>query len=132
MKVRMFVNGQAMSGGSISQGLQSATFLGPMKTAPRYRFFSVRDEFPGLHEDPAKGAAIQGELYEAEAEVLRDELMPLEPEELELSIIELEDGSPSLSMRMRDDRLHDEDVVEITEFGGWHAYLAQLPGGKAV
>lgn len=125
MKIRMFVNGQAMSGGSISHGLRSAAFLGPVTTAPKYRFYSVRDEFPGLYPDPEGGAEIQGELYEADYAVVRDELLPLEPEELELTLIELSDGSGSLSMRMRDDRLEDDGVTEITRFGGWHAYLAQ-------
>lgn len=131
MKIRMFVNGQAMSGGSISHGLQAATFVGPVSTAPRYRFFSVRNEFPGLYPDAEGGGAIAGELYEADYSVVRDQLLPLEPEELELTLIELADGSGSLSMRMREDRLADEGVKEITRFGGWRAYRAEAADGRA-
>lgn len=130
MKIRMFVNGQAMSGGSISHGLQAATFIGPATTSPRYRFFSVRDEFPGLFPDAQNGASIAGELYEADYSIVRDQLLPLEPEELELTLIELSDGSGSLSMRMREERLTDEGVKEITQFGGWRAYRAEITDGR--
>ena len=74
--VRMFVNGEAMSGGRLHVNLRAATFCGPCSTAPRYRFFSVRDEFPGLHPVPEGGASIPGELYEVGYEILRESLLP--------------------------------------------------------
>ena len=77
--VRMFVNGEAMSGGRLHVNLRAATFCGPCSTAPRYRFFSVRDEFPGLHPVPEGGASIPGELYEVSYETLRESLLPAEP-----------------------------------------------------
>ena len=58
--VRMFVNGQAMSGGSLSDALAGGRFLGAANTAPRYRFFSVRDEFPGLFRVADGGVPIPG------------------------------------------------------------------------
>lgn len=121
----MFVNGQAMSGGSISHALSDARFLGPAHTAPDYRFFSVRDVFPGLHPVAAGGASIVGELYEVTYDVLRERLLPEEPPELELGVIQLSDGSGSLSMRMRAEALTAPGVVDISAFGGWHAYLAR-------
>lgn len=123
--LRMFVNGQAMSGGSISFALEGATFIGAVKTAPRYRFYSVRDEFPGLWPVDQGGQSIPGELYELSYAQLRESLLPNEPAELELSIIELEDGSGSLSMRMRADEIEADGVVDITDQGGWLKYLAQ-------
>lgn len=122
--VRMFVNGQAMSGGSLSDALSGGIFLGQAQTAPRYRFFSVRDEFPGLHPVASAGAMVPGELYELSYSVLREVLLPREPPELELGVIEMDDGSGSLSMRMRPDALGRPGVVDITDAGGWHAYLA--------
>lgn len=121
--VKMFVNGQAMSGGSISGGLKNATFLGEASTAPAYRFYSVRAEFPGLSPVEVGGQSIAGELYEVRYEVLRRELLPLEPPELELSVIELSDGTGSLSMIMRQEALSAPGVLDITETGGWRAYL---------
>ena len=126
--VRMFVNGEAMSGGRLHVNLRAATFCGPCSTAPRYRFFSVRDEFPGLHPVPEGGASIPGELYEVSYETLRESLLPAEPAELELGIIELADGSGSLSMRMRAAALTANGVVDITDRGGWLRYLASIAG----
>lgn len=123
LMIRMFVNGQAMSGGSINFALKNATFLGPVNTAPKYQFYSVRDEFPGLYPVAQSGATVPGELYELPYALLRESLLPQEPEELELTVIELEDGSGSLSMRMRDDSLRLPGVKDITHCGGWRAYL---------
>ncbi|MDA0637329.1 gamma-glutamylcyclotransferase [Nonomuraea sp. MCN248] len=122
--LRMFVNGQAMSGGSLNAALAGARFLGPATTAPRYRFYSVRDEFPGLHPVAEDGHAVPGELYEVTYEILREHLLPGEPPELELGVIELADGSGSLSMRMRAEALEAPGVTDISEAGGWRAHLA--------
>ncbi|SNT42273.1 allophanate hydrolase-related protein [Rhodococcoides kyotonense] len=121
--VTMFVNGQAMSGGSLNDALQNAKFLGKVDTAPKYRFYSVRDEFPGLHPVADDGRVVPGELYEVEYDVLREELLPREPVELELGVIELADGSGSLSMRMRESALTADGVVDISNAGGWRAHL---------
>jgi hypothetical protein len=52
-------------------------------------------------------------------------LLPREPAELELSIIELEDGSGSLSMRMRDSAVGSPDATDISDVGDWRAYCTQ-------
>lgn len=122
--ILMFVNGQAMSGGSINFALQDAKFLGAVNTAAKYRFYSVRDEFPGLWPVGQGGQSIPGELYELPYAQLRESLLPNEPSELELGVIELEDGSGSLSMKMREEEIDAADVVDITERGGWLNYLA--------
>lgn len=61
MTVNMFVNGQGMSGGSLNDAIAGAEFLGPVSTAARYRFYSVRDEFPGLAPVANGGAAVPGQ-----------------------------------------------------------------------
>jgi hypothetical protein len=124
--VRMFVNGQAMRGGSLSDALDDAVFIGPAQTAPAYRFFSVRDEFPGLWPVPTGGRTVPGEIYELPYAMLRDRLLPREPEELELTVIELADGSGSLSMRMREAALTLRGVVDISDAGGWLGYRSAL------
>ncbi|WP_253273019.1 gamma-glutamylcyclotransferase [Halomonas sp. PR-M31] len=124
LKLRMFVNGQAMSGGAINFSLKGAAFLGNVKTAAKYRFYSVRDEFPGLFPAAENGSMVPGELYEVSYKQLRERLLPNEPEELELTVIELEDGSGSLSMRLRDTALDLPGVIDISEKGGWLAYRA--------
>ena len=121
-ELTMFVNGQAMSGGEISVGLAKAKFLGPSSTAPIYDFYSFRDEFPGLKMNLNSGNSIRGELYAVTYRILSDDLLPLEPEELELGIIKLLDGSGSLAMVVRDGAEKLPNVLNITKFEGWHAY----------
>lgn len=123
-ELRMFLNGTGMSGGSANHTMADARFIGPVRTAPKYRFYAVRDEFPGLYPASDGGVAILGELYGVTYEILRDRLLPVEPPELELGVIELEDGGGSLSMRLRVEALSGEDVVDISEHGGWRAYLS--------
>lgn len=122
LTVRMFVNGQALAGGCINFALKGATFLGCVNTAANYRFYSIRDEFPGLSLVRDGGAKIPGELYDVSYTQLRERLLPNEPEELELTVIELEDGSGSLSMCLRESAISRPEVVDITASGGWLAY----------
>ena len=124
----MFLNGTAMSGQkdhSVISGV--ARLIGPATTATRYRFFAIRDEFPGLFPVEHGGAAIEGELYEMSDELLFDSLLPQEPSELEIGSIELSDGSYVRAMILQPNRIRERDrVVDITELGGWRAYQAHL------
>ncbi len=124
---RMFLNGTAMSGQKDHGAVAGATFLGPARTAPHYRFFAVRDEFPGLFPVASGGMSIVGELYELPEEMLYDSLMPQEPRELELGAIELDNGDIVNAMILQPERLTPGDkVVDIADLGGFRAYLAHL------
>ena len=124
--VKMFVNGQALRGGSLSDALRDATFLGETETAPAYLFYSVRDEFPGLVPVDTGGRNVPGEVYELPYETLRTRLLPREPRELELTVIMLADGTGALSMRLRPEILQSKELTDITDAGGWLAYRAVL------
>ena len=121
--VPLFVNGEGMSGGKVHYSIEGHKFLGPARTAPRYRFFSVRDEFPGLWLVDEGGASIEGELYEVPLEVIRDRFIPAEPPELELGVLELDDGGSSLVVLMRKHVVESgEGLTDISDAGGWRAY----------
>jgi gamma-glutamylcyclotransferase (GGCT)/AIG2-like uncharacterized protein YtfP len=127
--VPLFVNGEGMSGGKVHYSIQGHKFLGPARTAPRYRFFSVRDEFPGLWLVDDGGVSIEGELYEVPLEVIRDRFIPAEPPELELGVLELDDGGSSLVVLMRKHVVESgEGLTDISEHGGWRAYRASAAG----
>ncbi|MFD1531694.1 allophanate hydrolase-related protein [Pseudonocardia aurantiaca] len=127
----MFLNGTAMSGQKDHSAVAGATFLGPARTAPGFRFFAVRREFPGLLQVAAHGVSIAGELYEMTDEMLFDVLLPQEPKELELGSIELADGSTVHAMILQPDRLvPGDEVVDIADFGGWRAYRAHLSANE--
>ncbi|KAE8762455.1 allophanate hydrolase-related protein [Georgenia thermotolerans] len=124
----LFVNGEGMRGGAVHHNIAAHPFLGEVRTAARYRLYSVRDEFPGMVEADAvgaPGAQVPGELYDVPLTTLLRWFLPDEPGELELSVVELEDGSAALAMALRPaerDRHRD-----ITDHGGWRAYRATRP-----
>lgn len=118
-------NGEGMRGGSVHHTIADQPFVGERETAAKYRFFSVRDEFPGiLPVTDESGFAVRGELYDVPLEVVRDRFLPDEPAELELGVVELADGTAALSMVLRQGErgLH----ADITEYGGWRAYRESL------
>jgi gamma-glutamylcyclotransferase (GGCT)/AIG2-like uncharacterized protein YtfP len=129
--VTMFVNGQAMSGGELNDALAYARFLGPVRTAPEYRFFSFYDAFPGLAPVSQGGWSVPGEIYEISYTDLREKLLPREPAELELSVIKLEDGRGSLSMICREMPSGHDNVHEITAAGGWRDHLTTIATGRS-
>ena len=127
ISVPLFVNGGGMRGGEVHYSIKGLPFLGEARTAPRYRFFSVRDEFPGLWPVDDGGVSIPGELYDVPLDVIRDRFIPAEPPELELSVVELEDGSSALVVVVRANvYASGEGLKDISEYGGWRAYRASL------
>ena len=127
--VPLFVNGEGMSGGQVHYSIEGHRFLGKARTAPRYRFFSVRDEFPALWPVDEAGVSIDGELYEVPLEVIRDSFMPAEPPELELGVLELADGGSALVVLLRRSVYEAGDgLIDISRYGGWRAYRATKAG----
>jgi gamma-glutamylcyclotransferase (GGCT)/AIG2-like uncharacterized protein YtfP len=123
----MFLNGDGMRGGSAHHTIEGVPLIGERRTAPLYRFFSVRDEFPALYPGQG-GQPILGELYDLPMGPFRD-LLATEPPELELGIIELEDGELSFAMLLLASE-HARGVHrDITEHGGWRAYRAVSGSG---
>jgi allophanate hydrolase-like protein len=144
----MFLNGGAMRGGPLHHLLAGARFVGVVRTAPRYRFYSVGDRFPALAEltgpqdvrgdgpqdvgGDGDGVSVAGELYDVPWEVLRESLLPAEPAELELGVIELEDGSGCLSM-IRRRTYHESPGLyrDISNHADWRSYTAMpAPAGS--
>jgi allophanate hydrolase-like protein len=145
---RMFLTGDGMRGGPLHRHIEGAEFLGERRTLPRYRFYSVRDEFPALRPVGEGGYAIAGELYEVPMARLHG-LLAREPPELELSIVELAADSASSSpapdgaapgeaagelsfgMILRRGEDARGGHADISQHGGWRAYrgLAAPPAG---
>jgi len=121
----MFLNGGAMHGGPLHHLLCDAPLLGEVRTAARYRFYSVGDRFPALEEVSSGGVEISGEVYDVRMEVLRESLLPAEPPELELGVIELADGRPSLAMVLRREFAAHTGLKDISATGGWRAYRGE-------
>ena len=119
----MFLTGDGMSGGALHHHIAGAPLVGERQTVPRYRFYSIRDEFPALCPASQGGAAIRGELYDVPMARLW-ELLAGEPPELELAMVELAGTGRELSFGMvlrRGEREHGR-YPDITSYGGWRAY----------
>src|SRR6266568_7179441 len=121
----MFLNGDGMRGGRAHYTIEGVPLVGERRTAPLYRFFSVRDEFPALYPVAEGGQPILGELYDVPMGPL-NALLATEPAELELSIIELEGGELSFAMVLREAEHALGIHKDITSHGGWHAYRAAV------
>jgi hypothetical protein len=123
----MFLNGDGMRGGRAHYTIEGVPLVGERRTAPKYRFFSVRDQFPGLY--PAAngdGQPILGELYDVPMDALRA-LLDTEPPELELTVIELDDGELSFAMVLRTGEHEHGGHKDISAYGSWRAYRASMP-----
>jgi hypothetical protein len=124
VNVPLFLNGEGMRGGRVHPSIAQYPFLGEARTAPRYRFYVYEDRFPALWPVADGGVSVPGELVELPLEAVRDEFLPVEPPELELGVVELADGSASLAAVLRPDvHARGTGLVDISDYGGWRAYL---------
>lgn len=122
--VPLFLNGEGMRGGRVHPHIAHHRFLGEARTAPRYRFYVYQDRFPALWPVADGGVSVPGELIELPLEAVRDEFLPVEPPELELGVIELDDGSASLAVVLRPEvHARGTGLVDISDYGGWRAWL---------
>jgi Allophanate hydrolase C-terminal domain len=129
----MFLNGTAMAGQKDFATHNGSAFLGPARTTARYRFFVVRDEFPGLLAVEQDGRVIEGELYDIPEGILRSRLLPAEPAELELGTVELIGGESVYGMCLVPSRLDaSTKVVDISELGGFRAYQRHLAANQSL
>lgn len=123
----MFLNGGGMSGGPLHRHLLGAELVRRATSAPKYRYYSVGDRFPAMFAVGAGGHAVVGEVYDLPLELLRDHLLPAEPPELELGVIELADGTGCLATVLRAALVDSAELKDISEIGDWRAYLAGRP-----
>ncbi len=126
--VLMFLNGEGMRDGRLHHQLDGAPLLRIARSAPKYRYFSVADRFPAMIATDSEGRAVTGEVYDVPMETLRDNLIPAEPAELELGLIELDDGTACLATVLRREHLGSGDLIDISDIGDWRAYRT---GGTA-
>ncbi|GAB3884896.1 gamma-glutamylcyclotransferase [Kibdelosporangium lantanae] len=121
----MFLNGSAMRGEPMHHLVAGSPFVRAVATAPRYRFYAVGSAFPGLLPVAHGGAAVEGEVYEMDLTVLRDRLLPAEPPELELGVVELADGDAVLGMLLRRPPVSFPQLTDITQLGSWRRFVSR-------
>src|SRR5258706_2421405 len=124
MAFELFVNGLLMKGQRLHSLMSDSQFLGELRTAPYYRVHSINNVYPGMYsvENGETGANIWGELYLVEDPIWKGIEANASPH-LYRGLIELDDGRTTYAI------LYPRDLAEghhpdITEFGGWRAYMA--------
>lgn len=122
-KITFAVNGTLMSGFALNKNLLDlrAEFVSHTRTSPKYRIWSIQDEYPAMLRDEKEGEKIDVELWKLSQDALVLILMK-EPPGLCLGKVELENGDFVLGV------LGEPYVIlaqkEITEFGGWRQYIS--------
>jgi len=121
----IFVNGTLMRGLELHGNLDGAEFLEEVRTAPKYRMFSIGDRHPGMIEAKGteQGVAVSGELYQVPAEVLV-RLIEGEPEGLYRGPVTLDDGRVVPGILAKETLLTGQRDISST--GDWRSYAASL------
>jgi gamma-glutamylcyclotransferase (GGCT)/AIG2-like uncharacterized protein YtfP len=121
----LFLNGGGMRGGPLHDQLRGAPFVRAARSAAKYRYYAVGGRFPAM---AAGGrSSVVGEVYDVPLAVLRDHLLPAEPPELELGVIELDDGTACLATVLRAEFTGAAALTDISDIGDWRTYLTTRP-----
>ncbi|WP_396928113.1 hypothetical protein [Mycolicibacterium sp.] len=122
--VLLAVNGTLMRGLKLSPNMAAAgaTFLKEAVTEPVYRLWTINDEHPAMiRVTDGSGVGVAVEVWEVPAAGLAGILLN-EPPGLSIGKVNLNDGSTVLGVIGEPALV--EGQREITEFGGWRAYIA--------
>jgi hypothetical protein len=121
--VDLAVNGTLMRGLALNPNLigVGATFVREAFTEPAYRLWSIGDVHPAMVRVRKGGVVIAVELWQVPAAGLVT-LLEQEPPGLSIGKVRLEDGRVVLGVL--GEPILCEHQLEITEWGGWRAYMA--------
>lgn len=119
------VNGTLMRGLELNGNLLKvgATFVRETRTEPAYRIWSIADRHPAMLKVSQGGAAIAVEVWEVPLSGLSTLLLE-EPPGLCIGRVQLEDGE--LVLGVLGEPYLCENRREITQWGGWRAYIEQV------
>lgn len=120
--VKLAVNGTLMRGLALNGNLLAvnATFLKEAQTEPAYRLWSINDVHPAMVRVAEGGVAIAVEVWSVPADGIAQVLLQ-EPPGLSIGKVKLEDGETVLGVI--GEPILCQDQREITEYGGWRAYV---------
>lgn len=123
--VQLAVNGTLMRGLELNANLLAvgATFVREAMTEPRYRLWSIDDRHPAMMRVATGGAAIALEIWDVPTTGL-SEILLREPPGLCIGKVRLADGEEVLGVL--GEAILCEGKREITQWGGWRAYIADL------
>jgi hypothetical protein len=120
---RLLVIGSALREVCGDQEQLGMRFLEEVRTAPRYRLYSLDGRWAALVEDPDRGGSVLGELVEIDP-ARWPEIVASEPPGVTPGLVELDDGR-HVKAALGDPELMRERGVEITHLGSFAAYLRE-------
>ena len=117
------VNGTLMRGLALNANLVAAgaTFVRDDETDAYYRIWSIDDRHPAMLRTPGEGTNVAVELWEVPVAGLVSILLA-EPAGLAIGKVVLRDGS--IVLGVLGEPFLCEGKREITQYGGWRAYVA--------
>ena len=121
--VLLAVNGTLMRGLELNPNLieVGATFVRETTTEPCYRIWSINDRHPGMVRVREGGVAVAVEVWAVPPAGLAEVLLR-EPPGLSIGKVKLSDGEVVLGVLA--EPILCEGQREITQHGGWRAYMA--------
>jgi gamma-glutamylcyclotransferase (GGCT)/AIG2-like uncharacterized protein YtfP len=124
------VNGTLMQGLELNSNLMKvgAFFIRETVTEPTYRLWSIQDRHPAMLRVSDGGRSIKVEVWAVPAAGL-GAILQQEPPGLCIGKVRLADGEVVLGV-LGEPTLCDQQP-EITEWGGWRAYMASKATLKA-
>jgi gamma-glutamylcyclotransferase (GGCT)/AIG2-like uncharacterized protein YtfP len=127
MPINLAVNGTLMRGLELNANMigAGAIFVREATTVPAYRLWSVNDRHPAMMRVASGGVSVAVEVWAVPPEGLAKILLQ-EPPGLCIGKVKLSDGEELLAVL--GEPLLCEGQREITQHGGWRAYMASRKG----
>ncbi|NEQ32182.1 MAG: glutamyl-tRNA amidotransferase [Leptolyngbya sp. SIO4C5] len=126
LRLNLAVNGTLMRGLALNKNLLAvdAEFVREAKTEAVYRLWSIADQYPAMQRVAAGGVAIAVEVWAVPPAGLGQILLQ-EPPGLAIGKVKLADGE--IVLGVIGEAIACAGHLEITQFGGWRAYIDSLP-----
>ncbi len=123
MPVNLAVNGTLLRGLELNRNMidAGATFVREAATVPAYRLWSIDDRHPAMIRVASGGVSVAVEVWAVSPDGLAQILLQ-EPPGLCIGKVTLADGEEVLGVL--GEPLLCEGQREITQHGGWRAYIA--------
>lgn len=124
------VNGTLMRGLELNPNMLAvgATFVREDETDACYRIWTIDDRHPAMMRTPGEGTRVALEIWSVPAAGL-GKILQNEPPGLSIGKVVLRDGS--IVLGVLGEPFLCAGRREITEFGGWRAYMASKSSPQA-
>lgn len=124
------VNGTLMRGLELNPNMLAvgATFVREDETDACYRIWTIDDRHPAMMRTPGEGTRVALEIWSVPAAGL-GKILQSEPPGLSIGKVVLRDGS--IVLGVLGEPFLCAGRREITEFGGWRAYVASKSSPQA-